>query len=77
MNKNKNLLKSLFIPLILAINSCGIPNNSEYKYLYSKDDEKLIGSNEHKILIKKLGVEISDENLKKYVEKIKNEIFIK
>ena len=69
MNKNKNLLKSLFIPLILAINSCGIPNNSEYKYLYSKDDEKLIGSNEHKILIKNLGVEISDENLKNMLKK--------
>jgi predicted Zn-dependent protease len=77
MNKNKNLLKSLLIPLILAINSCGIPKNSEYKYLYSKNDEKLLGSSKHKILIKKLGVEISDENLKKYVERIKNEILIK
>ena len=77
MNKNKNLLKSLFIPFILVINSCGIPKNSEYKYLYSKNDEKLIGSNKHKILIKKLGVESSDENLKKYVEKIKNEILIR
>ncbi len=61
----------MFIPLILAINSCGVPKNPEYKYLYSKYDEKLIGSNKHKILINKLGVEISDENLKNYVEKIK------
>jgi predicted Zn-dependent protease len=77
MNKNKNLLKSLFIPVILAINACGIPKDLEYKYLLSKNDEKLIGSNNHKTLIKKLGNEISDESLKKYVEKIKNNILVK
>ena len=76
MNKNKNLLKFVFIPVILALNACGDPKDLEYKYLFTANDEKLIGSNEHKILIKKLGNEISDGNLKKYVENIKNKILV-
>ena len=83
MNKNKNLLKYLLIPVILAINACGIPKDLEYnyllskKYFLSKNDEKIIGSNNHKYLIKKLGHEFIDKNLKKYVEEIKNNILLK
>ena len=77
MNKNKNLLKYLLIPVILAINACGIPKDLDYKYLLSKNDEKIMGSNNHKYLINKLGHEFSDKNLKKYVEEIKNEILLK
>jgi predicted Zn-dependent protease len=77
MNKNKNLLKCFLIPVILATNSCGIPKDLEYKYLLSKNDEKVIGLNSHKYFINKFGQEVIGKNLKKYVEEIKNNILLK
>jgi len=77
MNTTKNLLKYLFIPVILAINACAIPKDPEYKYLLSKNDEKVIGLNNHNIFIKQFSNANSDNNLKNYVEKIKNNILTK
>ena len=77
MSRFSNLLKYLFIPAVFFLNSCEKPKNLEYKYLLSRNDEKVIGMYNNRIITKNFGNEAIDETLKNSIEKMKNEILIK